>query len=50
MILLGAGAHGMPLDYTVDSDGGVHVNFPTSLPFREFVGKGAWTIRMTNVT
>ena len=44
------GADGMPLDYTVDSDGGIHVNFPTNLPFTKLVGKGAWTIKMTNVT
>ena len=44
------GAEGMTLDYTVHSDGGIHVHFPTNLPFAKLVGKGAWTIKMTNVT
>ncbi|XP_019856940.1 PREDICTED: tissue alpha-L-fucosidase-like isoform X3 [Amphimedon queenslandica] len=44
------GADGITLDFTVDSDGGVHIHFPTNLPFAKLAGKGAWTIKMTNVT
>ncbi|XP_019856944.1 PREDICTED: tissue alpha-L-fucosidase-like isoform X7 [Amphimedon queenslandica] len=44
------GADGITLDFTVDSDGGIHVHFPTNLPFAKLAGKGAWTIKMTNVT
>ena len=44
------GADGITLDFTVDPDGGVHVHFPTNLPFAKLAGKGAWTIKMTNVT
>lgn len=32
-----------------DKSDGLHISFPTTLPFSSLVGKGAWTIKMTYV-
>lgn len=43
------GAENDVLKYHSTSNG-LHILFPTSLPFNSLVGKGAWTIKMTKVS
>jgi alpha-L-fucosidase len=42
------GAPGLTLDFQFKADA-LHISFPSILPFNALAGKGAWTIKLTNV-